>query len=90
MNLVHNQDFPILQYVDDTLIFMEGDARQLFFLKALLNSFADSTGLKVNYNKSFMVLINVDEERFHILANTFGYTKDSLPFTYLGLPLSFN
>lgn len=41
----HNQNFPILQYVDDTLIFMKVHARQLFFLKALLNSFADSTGL---------------------------------------------
>lgn len=26
-------DFPIVQYVDDTLIIMEGDSRQLFFLK---------------------------------------------------------
>ena len=30
-NLIHSQDFPILQYGHDTLIFMEGDARQLFF-----------------------------------------------------------
>ena len=76
----HN-DFPILQYADDTLIFLEGDARQLFFLKSLLNSFADSTGLKVNYNKSLMVPVNIAEERFDILANTFGCTKGSLPFT---------
>jgi hypothetical protein len=27
----HNQNFPILQYVDDTLIFMKVHARQLFF-----------------------------------------------------------
>jgi len=67
---------------------MEGDARQLFFLKAMLNSFAESTGLKVNYNKSFMLPINISAERFEILANTFGCSKGSLPFTYLGLPLS--
>lgn len=26
VNLTHDQDFPILQYADDTLIFMQGDA----------------------------------------------------------------
>ena len=29
-------DFPIVQYADDTLIIMEGDPRQLFFLKTIL------------------------------------------------------
>jgi hypothetical protein len=39
---------------------MQGDARQLFFfLKALLQSFAESTGLKVNYSKSMMIPVNV-------------------------------
>jgi len=59
-----------------------------FFLKTLLNSFAESTGLRVNYNKSMMVPINIKESKFDILANTFGCSKGSLPFTYLGLPLS--
>jgi hypothetical protein len=88
MNLLHDQDFPVLQYADDTLIFMQGDARQLFFLKAILNSFAESSRLKVNYSKSMMVLINVSEEKMNILANTFGYSIGFLPFTRLGLPLS--
>jgi hypothetical protein len=84
----NQSDFTILQYADDTLIFLEGDVRQLFFLKSLLNSFAESTGLKVNYNKSLMVPINNEDDKFDILANTFGCSKGSLPFTYPGLPLS--
>lgn len=36
---------------DDTLIIMEGDSRQLFFLKTILQNFSDSIRLKVNYNK---------------------------------------
>jgi hypothetical protein len=67
---------------------MQGDSRQLFFLKAILNSFAESTGLKVNYAKSMMVPVNISEERITLLANTFGCSIGSLPFTYLGLPLS--
>ena len=88
MPLPHDHDFPILQYADDTLIFMQGDSRQLFFLKAILNSFAESIGLKVNYAKSIMVPININEDRFNLLAQTFGCSKGTLPFTYLGLPLS--
>ena len=41
-------DFPILQYADDTLIFMQADVVQLAHLKSL-QSFADSSGLKVNF-----------------------------------------
>jgi hypothetical protein len=53
------EDFPIVQYVDDTLMFLQTDARQLVFLKAMLHSFAESTGLRVNYRKSHMYSINV-------------------------------
>jgi hypothetical protein len=87
IHLPHDHDFSILQYADDTLIFLQGDARQLFFLKAILNSFAESTGLKVNYEKSMMAPLNISEERFHVLAQTFGCSKGTLPSTYLGLPI---
>ena len=42
-------DFPIVQYADDMLLLLQADARQHFFLKALLHSFAISIGLHVNY-----------------------------------------
>jgi hypothetical protein len=86
--LRNDQDFPILQYVDDTLIFIQGDTDQLIFLNGLLHKFGESTGLKVNYDKSFMVSINISDERFDELSTSFGCSKGSLPFTYLGLPLS--
>lgn len=79
------QDFPIIQYADDTILIMEACPRQLFFLKAMLNSFATSTGMHVNYQKSNIYSINVLDERMVLLANTFNYNIGSLPFTYLGL-----
>jgi len=81
------EDFPIAQYADDTLLLLQADARQLFFLKAILHSFAESTGLKVNYRKSQMYPINVTPEKMVLLANTFGCDIGSMPFTYLGLPM---
>lgn len=53
----------------------------------LLNTFAESTGLRVNYSKSFMVPINVSDEKMQYLANTFSFQVGSLPFTYLRVPL---
>jgi retron-type reverse transcriptase len=80
-------DFPIVQYVDDTLLFLEACPRQLLTLKAILNTFAASTGLRVNYQKSNIYPVNVDQDKMEILANTFGYQVGSYPFTYHGLPL---
>jgi hypothetical protein len=48
----------------------------------------NSTSLKVNYSKSSMIPINLAPERLTHLAATFNCQAGSLPFTYLGLPLS--
>ena len=66
---------------------MQVDSQQLFFLKSLLNTFASSTGLKVNYKKSHILPINVSPEKMQHLAMTFGCSVGSLPFTYLALPM---
>ena len=69
------------------MLVLQADANQLFFLKALLNSYETATGLKVNYRKSQMMPINVSPERMQHLASTFGCQVGTLPFTYLGLPM---
>lgn len=61
-------DFPIVQYADDTLRIMQVDTPQLMCLKALLNTFAQSTGLKVNFHKSSLIPINVELDRVTHLA----------------------
>lgn len=80
-------DFPVIQHANDTLVIMEGDPNQLFFLKSVVNTFAESTGLKVNYRKSMILPINLTEKMLDHLARTFGCIKGSFPFTYLRLPL---
>jgi hypothetical protein len=82
-----NDDFPILQYADDTLIVLEGDTRHLTFLKSVINTFSEATGLRVNLKKSMMLPINVSEQKLDFLAKTFGCSTGTFPFTYLGLPL---
>jgi hypothetical protein len=53
----------------------------------LLESFSLSTGLRINYAKSCLVPINVSTEKATHLAGLFGCRIESLPFTYIGLPL---
>jgi hypothetical protein len=77
----YTTEFPIVQYADNTSLIMEACPLQLFALKAILNSFASSTGLKVNYGKSIMVPINVQPYRLQHLAETFNYQTTSLPYT---------
>jgi hypothetical protein len=87
INVGYTSNFFIIQYADDTLLIMQACPQQPFALKGILNAFADSTGLKVNYSKSSMVLINISHDRLQHLASTFHYQTGSFPFTYLGLPL---
>jgi hypothetical protein len=79
-------EFPIVQYVGDTLLFMEACPKQLLALKALLNTFANSTKLRVNYQKSNIYSLNTYHDKMEILANTFGCQIGSYHFIYLGLP----
>jgi hypothetical protein len=84
---IPNAKFPIVQYADDTLLILEECPFQFAALKNLLQTFAAATGIKVNYSKSCLLPINVSYQAPSFLANTFDCATDSLPFTYLGLPL---
>lgn len=79
--------YPIVQYVDDTLQIMRASQRELICLKALLESFAQSIGLRVNYGKSCLLPLNMSDEKAQQLVGVLGCQVQSLPFTYLGLPL---
>jgi hypothetical protein len=87
INADPSNDFPIIQYADDTILVMKASQRELFCLKGLLQSFTESTGLKVNYSKSQMIPLNLSQEQAIILSSTFGCQLGTFPFTYLGLPM---
>jgi hypothetical protein len=60
---IPDTDFPTVQYADDTLLILQACPMQLLALKDLLQSFAAATGLKVNYDKSCLLPINVSGDR---------------------------
>ncbi len=59
----------------------------MFCFKASLNSFAPSTGLKVNYHMSCLYPINLSHENAELFASLLGCTIGTMPFTYLRLPM---
>jgi hypothetical protein len=61
-------DFPIIQYADDTLLIMQADLVQVLALKEVLKKYSESTGLHINYHKSSMMAINVEDSVVQQLA----------------------
>lgn len=51
-----------LQYTDDTLFVVSGDVENARAVKQLLEEFEVSSGLKVNFNKSCVFGINIEED----------------------------
>ena len=71
---------------DDTILFCDTTIEQFLHIRMLLTCFTMVTGLKINVNKSEMVLVgevdNLDE-----LADVLGCKIGVSSMTYLGMPL---
>ena len=76
-----------LQYADDTLLFLEHNLDKARALKWMLTCFEQLSGLKINYDKSDLVTIGMEEEETRAWAQTLCCKIGSFPFKYLGVPL---
>ncbi len=76
-----------LQFADDLLILFDGSSRSAGAIKLTLDTFSLHSGLKINYDKSSIIPINLPTDRASALASSFGCSLTGFPFNYLGLPL---
>jgi hypothetical protein len=74
--------------MDDTLILFQGDTMQARLLKEILEAFSMMARLKMTYEKSSFVHINLDDEEQTQISNILECPIASFPQTYLGIPLS--
>jgi hypothetical protein len=79
-----------LQYADDTLVFMPASLHALQSVKRVLRWFALCSGLHINFFKSSLIGINVDDSCLDEFAKSVFCRHDSLPCNYLGMPLGSN
>jgi hypothetical protein len=56
-------------------------------LKLILIGFENLIGLKINYTKSKLILLNLTEQESNNMAQLFGCKVSTLPIKYLGIPL---
>ncbi|WVZ91915.1 hypothetical protein U9M48_038026 [Paspalum notatum var. saurae] len=79
----------ILQYADDTIIFLDHNLEMARNMKALLCMFEKLSGLKINFHKSEIFYFGQAKECEQNYSELFGCRSGSLPFRYLGLPMHY-
>jgi hypothetical protein len=77
----------VLQYADDTIIFMEHDLEKAVNMKLILCIFEQLSGLKINFHKSELFCFGKTSEMEHQYKEIFGCASGSLPIRYLGIPI---
>jgi hypothetical protein len=78
----------ILQYADDTILFLDDDLEKAKGLKLVLSAFEKLSGLKINFHKSELFCFGETKERIAEYVRLFGCKDGEFPFRYLGIPMS--
>jgi len=74
----------------DTLCIGKATVDNLWAMKALLRGFELVSGLKINFFKSSLIGVNVDNDFMDMACNFLNCSRGSVPFKYLGLPVGAN
>jgi len=77
----------MLQYEDDTLFFCEENTKSVFNIKAILQCFELSSGLRVNFAKSRIGETGMDQVTLQCFAAILNCDTLVSPFIYLGMPV---
>ena len=78
----------ILQYADDTVLLIQDNIEQATHLKLILYLFEAMSGLKINFDKSEVMMVLEDGEKGLQYAEMFGCQLGYWPMKYLGVPVS--
>ncbi|PNX83328.1 ribonuclease H, partial [Trifolium pratense] len=82
--------FKILQFADDTILLGEASWDNVKTIKTILRGFELVSGLKINFVKSKLYGINVDDNFIAAAASFLNCSFDSIPFKFLGIPVGAN
>jgi hypothetical protein len=82
-----DEGISILQYADDTIIFMDHGLYKAQNMILLLCAFEQASGLKINFHKSELVCFGQAQEAVEQYTTLFECQEGSLPLKYLGIPI---
>src|SRR6266498_2893825 len=75
----------ILQYADDTILFMDHDLEKAKNLKLILSAFEQLSGLKINFHKSELPYFGDAQHAAAHYAELFRCEQGQFPIRYLGI-----
>jgi hypothetical protein len=78
----------ILQYADDTILFLEDGLVKARGLRLVLNAFERLSRLKINFHKSELYPFGETKERAAEYVELFGCREGKFPFRYSSIPMS--
>jgi hypothetical protein len=78
----------ILQYADDTILFIDDDLEKAKGLKIVLSAFEKLSGLKINFHKSELLCFGETRDKTEEFVRLFGCKEGEFPFRYLEIPMS--
>ena len=76
-----------LQYADDTILFLNLDDETICNTKFLLYCFESMSGLKINYQKSEIFVLEATSEKQKEVADLSNCNIGSFPMKYMGVIL---
>jgi hypothetical protein len=79
----------ILQYADDTVLFLDHDLDKAKNLKLLLCAFEQLSGLKINFHKSEIFCFGDAEDARLDYVDLFCCKSGEFPIKYLGIPIHY-
>lgn len=77
-----------LCFADDLILFCKGDYASVLMMLQGLRLFADSTSLVASPQKSVIFGCGMTNQDMQRLVDCSGFKQDTLPFRYLGVPIS--
>ncbi|XP_056685914.1 uncharacterized protein [Spinacia oleracea] len=75
-------------FADDLLMFCKGDPKVIQLMLEGFDTFSKSTGLTVNPSKSTIYYCGLNDATKATISSLSGFPTGSLPFRYLGVPIS--
>ena len=74
----------ILQYADDTILFLDHDIKQAKNMKHLLSVFEQMSGLKINFHKSEIFCYGQAKQFEEVILNSLDAMLISIPLDIWG------
>ena len=79
----------ILQYANDTILFMDHNLEQAQHMKNILCVFEQLSGLKINFHKSEIFCFGEAKNYKNHYMELFGCNSGNFPIRYLGIPIHY-